>query len=56
MIAMAKRTLQEDVRDWLYLRPGNIVWQDSFFYDDMVEKYGRDAVEKERKRQENGAD
>ena len=47
-----KYTLQEKMHDWLYISPGNIVWQDSFFYDHMVKEYGREAVDEERKRQE----
>lgn len=51
---MAKRkyTLQEKMHDWLYFSPENIVWQDSYFYEQLVKEYGRDAVENERKRQE----
>lgn len=49
---MREYTLQEKVRDWLFMRPGNIVWQDSFFYEQLIQEYGREAVEKERKRLE----
>lgn len=49
---MAKRTLREKMHDWLVLSPGNIVWQDSYFYAAMVKEYGKEAVEKERRKQE----
>jgi len=52
-MAKQKYDLPEMMHDWLYTSPGNIVWQDSYFYDQMVKEYGREAVEKERKRQED---
>ena len=52
MMAKAERTLQKDMHDWLFYSPTNIVWQDSYFYEQMVKEYGKDVVEQERRRQE----
>ena len=42
-------TLSEDVKHWL--DPGSIEYSDSFAYEDMVKRYGKDAVEKEIRKQ-----
>lgn len=44
-----ERTLSEEVKSWL--DPSSIEYSDSFAYEDMVKKYGKDAVEEEIRKQ-----
>lgn len=53
---MSKRplTFEEEVREYVVYNPCNPCWRDSWYLESLNNKYGKECVSAEIKRQEKG--